>query len=392
MKETLLSRAFVLAFCANFLHSIAFFGYLHLPGYLAGEGASELMIGVVFGAAAASAIALRPAVGEMLDRRGRRVIARFGSVLHLAATLAYLTIDGIGPWLFVVRIVHGAAEAMLFSVFFTIAADVVPASRRTEGIALFGISGLLPMSLAGLMGDFILAHAGYDELFLATAAVTLLGGLCAWPLGDSRPATEADAPPRRSFVAAIMQRSLRPLWLMGLSFALAIASYFTFLKTFVEHSGVGSMGLYYTVYSAAAIGLRLGLGWLPDRIGPRWTLVPAMLATVSGLLLLPFVRSDLQMAVSGLLCGAGHAFVFPILSSMVVTRAAARERGVALSMFTALFDLGLLIGSPLLGALLERTSYQVMFTTAAVVAAAGGVAYGLWDRKVVPGRSPGPDR
>lgn len=48
-KETLLSRAFVLAFCANFLHSLAFFSYLHLPGFLADAGASELMIGVVFG-------------------------------------------------------------------------------------------------------------------------------------------------------------------------------------------------------------------------------------------------------------------------------------------------------------------------------------------------------
>lgn len=385
-KPRLLSRAFVLAFFANFLHSLALFAYLHLPGFLTDRGASELMIGVVFGVMAASAIVLRPFVGALLDRRGRRIVAQIGSVVHLLATLAYLTIDGIGPWLFVVRIAHGVAQAMLFSVLFTIAADVAPPSRRTEGIALFGVSGLLPMSLSGLMGDIILAHAGYTELFLATTVVAGLGGLCSWFLPDSRPQARADAPPPRSFIAAVLQPALLPLWMMGLAFAIAISSYFTFLKTFIDHNGVGSMGLFYSVYSAVAIVLRLGLGWLPDRVGPRFTLYPASAAAIAGLLLLPLARSDLLIAVSGMLCGAGHAFVFPILLAMVVDRADEHERGVALSMFTALFDLGLLLGAPLLGALLERTDYGVMFTTAALVAVAGTITYALWDRRVMPPR------
>lgn len=374
----------MLAFIANFLHSLSFFAYLHLPGFLADRGADELMIGVVFGTMAAAAIALRPSVGRLLDQRGRQVIARVGSVLHVLVTLAYLTIETVGPWLFVVRIVHGVAEAMLFSTLFTIAADVVPAGRRTEGIALFGISGLLPMSLAGLMGDAILAHAGYSELFIATSIAAALGGLASWWLPDSRPAAREGAPARRSFLAAVMVPALRPLWLMGFSFAVAIASYFTFLKTFVEHVGFGSMGMFYTVYSAAAIVLRIGLGWVPDRVGPRRSLVPAMMATVIGLVVLSRAGSDVDIAIAGVLCGAGHAFVFPILSALVVVRADESERGAALAMFTALFDLGLLVGSPVLGAVLERTGYVTMFGVAAGLAVVGGVGYGVWDRRDSP--------
>lgn len=382
----LLTRAFVLAFVANLLHSWSFFAYLHLPGFLAERGADELMIGVVFGVMAAAAIALRPAVGRLLDQRGRRVVARWGSVVHIGVTLTYLTVETVGPWLFVVRIVHGAAEAMLFSTLFTIAADVVPASRRTEGIALFGISGLLPMSLAGLMGDAILSRAGYDELFIATAIAASLGGLCSWFLPDSRPAAKPNAPAPRSFLSAVMTPVLRPLWLMGLSFGLSIASYFTFLKTFVEQVEIGSMGLFYTVYSGAAIGLRVALGWVPDKVGARRTMLPSVVAMAIGLWVLSRMSSELDMVVAGVLCGAGHAFVFPILSALVVTRADSSERGAALSMFTALFDLGLLVGAPMLGAVLERTSYVVMFQTAALMAVAGGAVYWLWDRRVVPGR------
>ncbi len=380
----LLTPAFVLAAIANLLHSLSFFGYLHFPGYLSDRGASELTIGIVVGTMAASAIALRPAVGSLLDRKGRRVVARVGSVVNVLVTLAYLTLDGIGPWLFVIRIVHGAAEAMLFSVLFTIAADVVPPSRRTEGIALFGISGILPMALSGLIGDVILSWAGYDELFIATTIAAGLGLLCAWPLAESRPEAGPDAAPQRSFWSVVTQPVLRPLWLMGLSFAAAIASYFTFLKTFVEVTGVGSMGLFYSVYSAAAIVLRIGLGWVPDRVGPRRTLAPAMVATVAGLVVLAYAEGSGGVAVSALLCGTGHAFVFPILSALVVTRAADRDRGVALSMFTALFDLGLLVGAPVLGAVLEQTSYTVMFNVAAGAAGLGGLVYMVWDRRVVP--------
>jgi MFS family permease len=375
-----------MAFVANFLHSLALFGYLHLPGFLADRRADELEIGVVMGSMAAAAVALRPLVGRLLDTRGRRVIARWGSVLHLVVTLAYLSVEVVGPWLYAVRLLHGVAQAMLFSTLFTIAADVVPPSRRTEGIALFGVSGLVPMSLAGLIGDAILARAGYTELFAATAVAAALGGVASWTLADSRPPVQEGDPARRSFFVTAMGRTLRPLWVLGFAFAIAIASYFTFLRTFVDHLGVGSMGLFYSVYSAAAIVLRVALGWLPDRVGVRRSLVPALIASVAGLLVLRAADSDSDIAVAGLLLGTGHAFVFPILSALVVTRAADHERGAALSMFTALFDLGMLVGGPVLGAVLQRTSYGTMFGVAAAVAVVGSVVWAVWDWRVVPPR------
>ena len=234
-----------MVFVANFLHSLAWFGYLHLPGFLAERGADELTIGRVVGTTAAAAVSVRPLVGRWLDVRGRRVLARWGSALHLGVTLAYLGVDEVGPLLLLVRALHGVAQGMLFATLFTIAADVVPSSRRTEGIALFGVSGLLPMSLAGVIGDAILARADYFELFAATAFAAALGGVMTWTLADSRPLVKAGGPEPRSFLATAMVPVLRPLWLLSFAFALAIASYYTFLRTFVDFAGVGSMGLFY---------------------------------------------------------------------------------------------------------------------------------------------------
>ncbi len=379
-----MSRAFVLAFCANTLHGLGFWAYLHLPGYLSGLGAEEFLVGIVVGIMAAAAIASRPLIGWLMDRRGRHVVVWIGSVLHVGVTLMYLSVDSIGPLLFVIRIVHGVAEGMLFASLFTIAADVVPAARRTEGIALFGISGMLPMALASLLGDMLLSWGDYDTLFIVSSGMALVGGLCGVPLRDSRPAAEEGADPPPSFLTTVSRAQLRPLWLMGLAFSIAIASFLTFFKIYVETTGIGSMGLFFSLYSAAAIVLRIMLGWVPDRLGPRLTLGPALGCLVVGLVVLAQATGNGGIALAGILCGTGHAFTFPILSALVVSRAQAQERGTALSVFTALFDLGLLMGAPAFGAVLEHSDFPTMYFSAAVLLVVGGVAYAVWDRRVAP--------
>ena len=77
-----------------------------------------------------------------------------------------------------------------------------------------------------------------------------------------------------------------------------------------------------------------------------------------------------------------HPFwiVFPILIATVVERARPSERGSALAIFTALFDVGILFGGPSLGLLVQATSYGTMFLVSSVLAACTGVVFALWDR------------
>src|SRR5215469_786489 len=168
----LLTRAFALCAAANFLQALCF--NLYLPGFLRGLGADEVVIGLLSGLTAVAAIAARPPVGRVMDSRGRRGVILAGGLLNTTVCSLYLGVSGIGLWLVGVRIVHGLAEAMLFSSLFTLAADMVPASRRTEGLALFGVSGILPISLGGLLGDAILARATYGVLFVTSSALAAL--------------------------------------------------------------------------------------------------------------------------------------------------------------------------------------------------------------------------
>ncbi|MGI9611085.1 MAG: MFS transporter, partial [Acidimicrobiia bacterium] len=294
------------------------------------------------------------------------------------ALLLYLTVDQIDGWVYVIRIIHGLSEAVLFTVLFTFAADWVPERRRTQGLSLFGVAGMLPIALAGVLGDVILNRWDFDVFFLSAAGFALASLLFSIPLRDAPHL--AEQPPARGFVESITGVHLLPLWWITFVFSFVLTAYFTFLKTFVDETGVGSVGLFFAFYAGTAITLRLTLGWVPDRVGPKRALMPAMLFLAAGLVVLSGATSDASVAVAGVLCGTGHGYTFPILYALTVTRARVAERGAAMAVYTGLFDVGTLVGGPLLGVTIRWFSYDTMFLTAAVFVVIGLGLFALWDR------------
>jgi MFS family permease len=387
--ERVITRDFSLAWLAAFFEGLSWSLFIHLPGFLSDLGAAEAEIGLIFGTAAVAAVLIRPVVGRALDHYGRMPVIHLGNVVNVGSVLLYLTVTAVTPWLYAVRVLHGMALATLFSAYFTYGADVVPASRRTEGFALFGVSGLLPIAVAGVLGDVVLALAGFRELFLTAAVCAAVALLLSLLLPERKPA-QRDGMARKGFVSIVRNPELRPLWWISGGFAFVLTAYFTFLRTFVDETGIGTVGLFFGTYGITAVLLRVFLGWLPDRVGPKRVLYPSVGAMAVGFLVLSGASGAGHIAVAGVLCGIGHGFGFPILSGMVVGRTPDEDRGSAMSFFTALFDLGILVGGPTLGFVITAFGYPTMFGVAAVTIVAVAFTFSLWDRRIAPSAEPEP--
>jgi MFS family permease len=143
---------------------------------------------------------------------------------------------------------------------------------------------------------------------------------------------------------------------------------------------VGSVGGFFTAYSGAAVVLRLFLAWLPERVGPKRVLFPAMALLAVGLALLAEADGPVEVLVAGACAGLGHGFTFPILMGLVVTRARDADRGSAMAIFTALFDLGALIGGPTFGFVVDARGFPSMFVAASAVIVVGIAGFAAWDR------------
>jgi len=386
VTERLFTKPFLLVSVANFTSGMAYALFLHFSGYLADLGASDTQIGLIYGATAVASIAMRPLLGTIMDRYGRRPVILVGNILNVVFVLLYLTVSTLGPWVYAVRIGHGVAEAMLFSALFTYGTDVIPRSRRTEGIALFGVSGLLPIGVAGIVGDFVLSVAGFRELFLTAAGFAVVTLFLCLPLPERRPKLKPGQSPK-GFWKIVIQRDLLPIWWMIGSFSTVLTGYFVFIRRYVDDTGFGSVGLFFSTYVAVAILERVFLGWLPDRVGRMRVLYPSLGILVIGFFILAGAGSWAGVAIAGAFCGAGHGFIFPILTSLLVDRAPDTDRGSAMSFFTALFDVGTLIGGPVLGAIIDSAGWGPMYVVAGLALGVASVIFWRWNRWVMIGES-----
>ena len=378
-EPRIFTRAFTLCWFANLAQGMAFCLFLHFPGYLKDLGATAVQIGWISGITAVVSIAVRPSLGNVMDSRGRRGVILCGNALNVLVIGLYLTVSEIGPWLVAVRIGHGLSEAMLFTALFTYAADRVPERRRTQGLAIFGVSGMLPISLAGLLGDAILSVSDFSALFIVATCIAVFALLLALPLHDSPRDPQRHAEISRGFRAMAQQRNLLPIWWISMIFSIALAAVFTFIKPFVMDTGAGTVGGFFTGYAGIAILLRLFFGWLPDRVGAVRVLVPALAILAAGFFMLAWATTSAEVMAAGMLCGIGHGYTFPILFGLVVTRSREAERGSAMALYTGLFDLGVLLGGPSLGFIIDHAGYSAMFATAGGLLVMGTLSYAIWD-------------
>jgi len=378
-RPSLLTKDFAILSTAHFFFGLAFWPYLLLPVFLQNLGADLLIVGVIIGASAFAGIAVRPWVGPALDRIGRRKCLITGGLVFLATNLLYLEIDSIDWMIYGIRLLHGLGMGILFATFFTLAADISPAERRTEGIALFGISGHLSGSVGVMLGEKIIGLWGYNGMFLACASLSLVSLLISLRIRD--PGHHHHETEPMSFIRIFMTPRLRIPLVATITFAVGLTAYMVFLKPYALSVGIGSVSSFFVTYTLSATGIRLIGGHWPDRFGLRRVLYPAMGSMSLGILLFTIQPTFSGLVISGILCGIGHGFMFPILSVMFLATAEEENRGSLMSFFTMLIDIGLFIGAPLLGLIAKGGNYVTMFIVAAVFQLASLGAFAFLDGK-----------
>ena len=344
---------------------------LLLPLYLTHLGASRAEIGAVMGSAAIGGLALRPLVGWALDRLGRRPTIFAGTLTTTLGMGLLWFVTDIGWMIYLVRVIVGIGTGALFTAYFTLAADIVPASRRTEGIALFGVTGLVPLIINPIAGEMGV-HGAELRWFLPLMGLLVLSSLiCIVPIDEP----EREPPPDSAGIAEVLStlsaKPLIPVWTATIIFSSLVAVAMAFAAVTAEARGLGRPALLWATYAGGAALVRVFGARLPDRLGPHNLVAPALASYALGMITLAAAFDDGTFLLGGLLCGFGHGYCFPVLTSQVVTRTPSHVRGGALALFTGLWDLTYLLIPPLLGAVGDAHGDASIFYLAALGATVG---------------------
>jgi MFS family permease len=150
-------------------------------------------------------------------------------------------------------------------------------------------------------------------------------------------------------------------------FGLANTILFVFLPPFGQQAGLPRVGLFYLLYTAAAIAVRVGGGRLADRPGRRQIILPALAGQALGLVLCVGLQSTTVLVLVRLLNGTAQGFLFPATSTMAFELAPSGRRTGILAIFNMAVLLGGVVGATGFGWLAEALGYRPSFGLASAL-------------------------
>ena len=364
---------------ANFTLFFAFYVLTPLlPLYLSEHfGATKDVIGLVLSGYTITALLFRPFSGYVVDTFPRKTVlmVSFGAfAIFFAGYLAASTL----LLFMIVRTLHGGPFGALTVANSTVAIDVLPSSRRTEGIGYYGLSNNLAMALAPTIGIFIYRYSHSFELLFWLALVVACAG---WIVDSTVNLPEREAvrdKSKLSFDRFFLVRG----WLLGLNMV-AFGFSFGVLSNYLAIYGkevmgiTGGTGAYFMLCSVGLILSRLQGGMALRQGRVTHNAGEGMVISLIGYTLFILVPTWWGYYGSALLIGLGNGHMWPAFQNMTINVASNNQRGTANSTILISWDIGMGLGILVCGVIAEFMGYAAAFWTVVLVNALGVACFFL---------------
>ncbi len=393
-QERLWNRNYCKVMAANFSLFFAFYVLTPLlPLYLSEHfGATKDVIGLVLSGYTITALLFRPFSGYFVDSFPRKTVlmvcfaafAIFFSGYLAASTLLLFTI---------VRTLHGGPFGALTVANSTVAIDVLPSSRRTEGIGYYGLSNNLAMAMAPTIGIYVYKFThSFDLLFWLALIVACLGWLVdsTVQLPQKKKKPSATQHPPLSLDRFFLLRG----WLLGVNmvffgFCFGVISNYLAIYSKETLGITGGTGTFFMLCSLGLILSRLQGGKALRQGRLTYNAASGMVISLVGytlFILLPTLSSQFSVLCSlfsvhiayygsALLIGLGNGHMWPAFQNMTICVATNNQRGTANSTILISWDIGMGLGILLGGVLAEHFGYNATFWVVAAVNALGVLTF-----------------
>ena len=165
-------------------------------------------------------------------------------------------------------------------------------------------------------------------------------------------------------------------------FGVSFGALFAFLPLLADRRELTSVGTAYSIYGVSIIATRILTGRLLDRADRSQVLLPALIVNAAGLAGLAVATGVPLLVGSAALMGIGSGISHPALIAICVDRMPSAQRGRATAGFYLAFDLGIGLGSWLLGLVLDAFGLHLLFFAASLVSVVGALTAPLLSRKL----------
>jgi MFS family permease len=345
--------AFVTFFSAFQLLPAIPFRILELGGNKAEAG--WFLAVYTFGSAFAA-----PIMGSLADQLGRRRTLITVSLLFVIFSIAYGVITNL-ILLLGVGLIHGALWSGILASNSALGTEWIPESRRTEGIAYWGLASNAAIAIAPAFGLWMV-HFGWRTLCFEMAGISVLMTIAAFFLRE-RSADRAT----RSGVRELWDWRVTRLALTLTVVAFGYGGVTSYAAILAVERHIEPRSLYLSVFAASVVIIRLALSHTADRLGPHRIIYPSLAIIPLAFILLAVARDRLLLGISAALFGAGMGLVYPAFATFVLLHTDPIRRARTFGSIVWAFDTGIGTGSLVIGTLGQHFGLGTAFAVAAVL-------------------------
>ena len=367
MKDRLVTPGYCFILAANFLLYFGFWLLIPvLPFYLSEIfNAGNSTIGIILSCYTVAALCIRPFSGYFLDSFARKPLYLLAYFIFMTMFAGYI-IAGSLVLFILFRIIHGVSFGMVTVGGNTVVIDIMPSSRRGEGLGYYGLSNNIAMAVGPMSGLFLHdAGMSYTTIFCCSLGSCIAGFICA-----SLVKTPYKPPVKREPISLdrfILLKGI-PAGISLLLLSIPYGMTTNYVAMYAKEIGINATtGFFFTFMAVGMAISRIFSGKIVDKGKITQVISAGLYIVVFSFFLLSacvYIINWNSMACSiiffavALLLGVGFGIMFPAYNTLFVNLAPNNQRGTATSTYLTSWDVGIGIGMLTGGYIAEISTFD----------------------------------
>ncbi len=381
-KEKLFNTGFITITTINFIVFLIYYCFVVITAKFATSelGASPAQAGFAAGIYIIGTLIARLYIGKKLELIGRKQMLRFGAIIYLVTTIAYLISTNI-IILDTVRFLNGFAYGTISTAANAIVTAYIPKSRNGEGINYYGLSTSLAAAIGPFIGILLLPIVGFKSVIILAIVLSVLVTVACYlfPVQNIELTDDHKKLLNSWSLNTFIEYKVLFISIVAFLIGLSYSSVLGFLSIYADNLGLSTAGAFFFVVYALIITLtRPFAGQIFDAKGENAVMYPSFIFLAIGLLTLSYTTTSFMLLLSGALIGLGYGTFMSNGQAVCLKLVESSKVSIALSTYFIGLDLGLGFGPYALGTVHSFLSYSGIYVLCAVLTVAVAILYAIF--------------
>jgi len=370
--EKIWNKKFILLFITNLLMMATFYASVPiLPIYCQQIGITGSKIGIVLTAMSVTTVLFRPFAGYILDNFNRYHVYILFLALFCLPFLGFVAFPFFSA-LVLLRLYMGVVYSVCGSATTTLAGDVLPPNKVAQGVNRFALTISLGMAAGPFVGIQVQNHMSSKVSFIVLFALTVAALICVSFCNIKYPKIE-----RKKFVLSdTFYKPALPFMFNMIFIMVPFGAVIAYSSIFAQEQGLSKVTPFFYVFLVAGMLIsKFSTQKMIDVGKHKILVVISLIVLLFTMISYIFMTSAFHLLLAGFLLGLGYGILQPLFQSFVTGTAPSSKRGAANATYLLSYDIGIGIGSLIMGIFQENIGLSTGFAVTAAAYIIGIILY-----------------